>query len=158
MSTPDMAAYLLERITEDERIARAACARDDVAEHWQWVGAATDQMVPDGGLKEAVAAQALCLRSVETHPVRFTIRPLSTFALWRVNEYTAALPHIARHDPGRVIAECEAKRRVTRHCLEVLALGDGGGIDLAEEVLQHLVQVYADRSDFPPEWLPEVPW
>ena len=29
---------------------------------------------------------------------------------------------------------------------------------MAEEVLQHLVQVYADRPDFPPEWLPEVPW
>ena len=157
MNTPDMAAYLLERYTEDEKVARAACARDDVAEHWQWVGAATDQAVPVRDLEEAVGEHPLSLRSVEkTHPG--LIRPLPTFVLWRVNEYTAALPHIARHDPGRVIAECEAKRRVTRHCLEVLALGDGGGIDLAEEVLQHLVQVYADRSDFPPEWLPEVPW
>jgi len=29
---------------------------------------------------------------------------------------------------------------------------------MAEEVLQRLVWVYADRPDFPAEWLPEVPW
>ena len=157
MSTPDMAAYLLERIAEDEQVAREACARDDVAERWQWVNAETDEVVPDGGLEEAVAEQSLSLRSVETHPSEF-VGPLPSFVLWHVDEHSAALPHIARHDPFRVLAECEAKRRVVRHCMEVLALGDGGAIDLAEEVLQQLVQVYADRSDYPPEWLPEVPW
>jgi len=152
-----MAVYLLERIAEDEQIARAACERDDVAEHWQWETVDTDQVVPDEGLEEAAAERGLSLRSVETHPTE-CVGPLPTFALRQVDEYTAALPHIARHDPARVIAECEAKRRVVRLCLEVLALGDGAATDLAEEALQHLVQAYADRPDFPPEWLPEVPW
>ena len=95
MSTPDMAAYLLERIAEDERIALDASAlRDD----WPWTS-------------------------------------------------------------GRVLAECEAKRRVVQHCLEVLThhvYGDWGATDMAEEVLQRLVGAYADRPDFPPEWPSEV--
>ena len=36
--------------------------------------------------------------------------------------------------------------------------GGQGAADMAEEVLQRLVWVYADRPDFPAEWLPEVPW
>jgi len=98
-----MAAYLLERYAEDERIARAIYARDD---------------------------------------------------------YTGVLPHIARR-AAQGIADPAAKRRVVEHCLEVLThhvYGDWGATDMAEEVLQHLVQVYAERPDFPPEWLPEVPW
>ena len=69
--------------------------------------------------------------------------------------------HVARHDPARVLTECGAKRRVVQHCLEVLAhhvYGDWGATDMAEEVLQHLVQVYTVRDDFPAEWLPEVSW
>ena len=99
MSTPAMAAYLLERIAEDEQIARY--------------------------------------------------------------NYTAALLHTARHDPARVIADCEAKRTIVRHCQEVLThhvFGDHVGRNLTEGVLQRFVQVYADRPDFPSEWLPEVAW
>jgi hypothetical protein len=101
-----MAAYLLERIAEDERGARAAYARDD---------------------------------------------------------YTGVLPNAARRDPAREIAECEAKRRVVEHCREVLMHHDAEWpvTDLAEDVLQRLVQVYAERPDFLLEWflewLPEVP-
>jgi len=155
MSALDMAAYLLARIAEDERVARAACSRDDVAEHWQWVTVDTDQVVPDGGLEKAVEEQGLSLRSVETHPSEF-VGPLPNFIIWRVDEYAAAEPHIARHDPARVIAECEAKRRVVEHCQEVLlhhVHGDWDAIDLAREVLHYLVLVHADRPDFPPEWV-----
>jgi len=158
VSTPDMAAWLLERIAEDEQIARAACTQDNVAEHWQWVAVDTGQAVPDGDLEEAGEEQDLSLRSVETHPPRsgFLSCPLPTFALWNVDHYTAALPHIARHDPARVIAECEAKRRTVQHCREVLThhvYGDWGATDMAEEVLQHLLRAYTDRPDFPAEWL-----
>jgi len=98
MSTPDMAAYLLERIAEDERIARAA--RD--------------------------------------HP---------------------ASPDAA--GARQVTAGCEAKRTAVQRCQWVRdhdSYGGQGAADMAEEVLQHLVRAYADRPDFPPEWLPEVPW
>jgi len=154
-----MAAYLLERIAEDEKTAREACARDYVAEHWQWVNAETDEVVPDGGLEEAVAEQSLSLRSVETHPSEF-VGPLPSFALRHVDDHTVALPHIARHDPAQVIAECKAKRRVVERCQYVAydSYLDFAARDVAEEVLQHLVQAHADRPDFPPEWRTEVPW
>jgi len=153
-----MATYLLERIAEDEQIARAACARDDVAEHWQWVvSTAIDQVVHDVGREDADQAECLSLCSVETHPTEFD-GPLPTFALRHVNDHTVALPHIARHDPARVIAECETKRRVVQLCRDASELDDWVTTALAEEMLLHLVQVYTDRPDFPPEWLPEVAW
>jgi hypothetical protein len=104
-----MAAYLLERIAEDERVAREA--------------------VPE-------------------HP-----------GPWYPGDHSdAAVVHVARWDPDRVLIECEAKRRIVERCQSVLTQG---AMDLAEEVLQRLVQVYAERPDFPLEWflewLPEVP-
>ena len=113
MSTPDMAAYLLERIAEDGWSAREAAGNHP----GPWV---------QGG-----------------------------------HDHGAATAHVVRWDPARVLTECEAKRRVVEHCLEVRAhhvYGDWGATDMAEEVLQRLVQAHADRPDFPPEWLPEVPW
>ena len=76
----------------------------------------------------------------------------------QVSQAALKLDHIVRRDSTREIAKSAAQRRAVELCLEVLALGDGGAIDLAEEVLQYLVRAYADRPDFPPEWLPEVPW
>ena len=95
MSVLDMAAYLLSRIAEDERVSLEASALRD---SWPWTS-------------------------------------------------------------GRVLAECEAKRRVVEHCQEVLlhhVHGDWDATDLAREALQHLVRVYAGRLDYPPEWPPEV--
>ena len=154
-----MAAYLLTQIAEDERVARAACARDDIAEHWLWVSTDAGQVVHDVGLEEAGQAEYLSLRSTEAHPTE-SVSPLPTFALRHVDDDAFPLPHIARWDPSRVIVEREAKRRIVEHCQQVLTHhvdGDWGATDLAWEVLQRLVQVYADRPDFPPEWLPEVP-
>jgi len=51
-----------------------------------------------------------------------------------------------------------ADRRAWEQARTLTELGDWGAVDMAEEVLRLLVQVHADRRDFPPEWLPEVPW
>jgi len=56
------------------------------------------------------------------------------------------------------IAECEAKCRVVQLCQDAPALDDWVTTALAEEVLLHLVQVYADRHDSPPEWLSGEAW
>ena len=96
MNTPDMAAYLLERIAEDEQVARY--------------------------------------------------------------HYTAAEPHIARHDPARVIAECEAIRRVVELWEATSVPGvsdvdwDQGQHAGLDDAVRLLVRVYAARPDFPPEW------
>lgn len=54
--------------------------------------------------------------------------------------------HIARHDPARVIAECEAKR-------QVIALEDRG-YDM-EQALRSLAAIYSDHEDYQEEeWKP----
>ena len=127
-----MALYLLERIAEDERVAWEATSESP----GPWVQG--DHDVPGWD--------------------RDLVYYYSDGRRWTQFDDESMAAHVARHDPARVLTECGAKRQVAWHCLEVLALGDGGAIDLAEEVLQRLVQVHADRPDFPPEWLPEVPW
>jgi len=51
--------------------------------------------------------------------------------------------HIARHDPARVLAECEAKRRIltyAEHNDDVYLLGS------------YLALPYADHESFQAEW------
>ncbi len=134
MSTPDMAAWLMERIAEDEAVAREA-ASDRPG---PWVQGDHDAPGWDRDL-------------VYYH---------SDWSGWTQFDYESMAAHIARHDPARAIAECEAKRRVVERCQWWTTSPfyvEWGILDLAEEVLQHLVRVYADRPDFPLEWPPEVP-
>jgi len=133
MSALDMAAYLLSRIAEDERVAReAAVGRGAV-----WTQGDDDSPAWDHDL-------------VYFHSDR---------SGWTQFGDEAVAAHVSRWDPPRVLAECEAKRRVVEHCQEVLlhhVHGDWDATDLAREVLLHFVCVYAGRLDYPPEWPPEV--
>lgn len=54
--------------------------------------------------------------------------------------------HIARHDPARVLAECEAKRRIVEWA------SDGEGEFHWSTVLAPLAAVYADHPDYREEW------
>jgi hypothetical protein len=60
------------------------------------------------------------------------------------------LTHIARHNPSRVLAECEAKRRIVRDCADYpdASVTDG----LSWRTLTALAAVYADLPDFQDEW------
>lgn len=56
--------------------------------------------------------------------------------------------HIARHDPARVLAECEAKRRI-------IGLVDWPGERLGiQQAMRRLAAVYADHPDYRSEWRP----
>jgi hypothetical protein len=64
--------------------------------------------------------------------------------------------YVNRFNPARVLAECEAKRRIVE---ELGDFGDGhvwasGEASRAETALQALASVYADHPDFDPEWKP----
>lgn len=59
----------------------------------------------------------------------------------------AAGPHIARHDPARVLAECEAKRRI------VEAVASGFYDSDLEVALRDLAAVHADHPDYLAEWV-----
>jgi len=66
--------------------------------------------------------------------------------------------HIARHDPARVLADCDAKQ-------ELLALADpydfadDGGTGMsehAEKIRRLLALPYATHPDYRPEWTPDA--
>jgi hypothetical protein len=56
--------------------------------------------------------------------------------------------HIARHDPARVLAECDAKRRI----VQMLEDDDPG--EWGDGALRHLASVCADHPDCRDEWRP----
>jgi hypothetical protein len=70
--------------------------------------------------------------------------------------------HIARHDPARVLAECEAKRRIVEHWNSTVEWAEDPGCDSPDrylmvaaglyEAMRHLAEVFADHPDYQPEW------
>ena len=58
--------------------------------------------------------------------------------------------HIARHDPARVLVECEAKRRI----VEEYTFDDGTPAREGENALLYLAAVYPDHPDYREEWRP----
>jgi len=70
--------------------------------------------------------------------------------------FSVALPltfaeHAARHDPARVLAECEAKRRIVASVERALRLGTNG---LGPSVLRLLALPHADHADYDESWRP----
>lgn len=74
-----------------------------------------------------------------------------------------ALAHFRRHDPARVLAACEAKRRIVKAASEVADLerdfGEHAGWSPddfeqvhSDEILRGLASEYADHPDFDPKW------
>ena len=122
----DLTAFLLERIAEDEAVARAATVAP-------WTADA-------GGIRSPGV-------------------PVAMQAGWDGTVLVGRLlldrdgDHIARHDPARVLAECEALRRIVEDIVSndyttSPAVTDG----LSVRVLEYLAQPYADRPDFDPAW------
>ena len=63
--------------------------------------------------------------------------------------------HIARHDPARVLAECEAKRRIVERASHDYRKYDGERIvELAGYTLRNLALPYADHPDYDEAWRP----
>lgn len=70
--------------------------------------------------------------------------------------------HIARHDPARVLRECEAHLRIVEHYTKeqwVISQGHRtewteGGQAARETALRLLTTIYADHPDFRDEWKP----
>jgi hypothetical protein len=59
--------------------------------------------------------------------------------------------HMVAWTPGRVLAECEAKRRIIERVSEVKWTGSYAVRDV---VLEILALPYADHPDYRPEWRP----
>lgn len=123
----DLVEFLTARLDEDEQVARAAIAPGPTGSWVVHVGRAIGVVcTAESGQRVASVSRA----------------PQSE--------------HIARHDPARVLADVEAKRRL----LAVLdgdpfdALGAEGAYKLL--VAKHLAAPYADHPDYRPEWAPDT--
>lgn len=138
----DLVTFLRARLDIDEQVAREALAGE-------WRNASTSSHYEDAaGPSEAV----------------FTALPdagLTVVARTGARGDRAAMvnaEHIARHDPARVLAEVDAKRRLLDYMvdLESKAL-DGNWWNLDRDLpFQLLALPYADHPDYRPEWAPEA--
>lgn len=151
--------FLLARIAEDEAIAQAAIVPGRPGTHWQWVTTEDDTPVKPGEESAALRHQNLSLRTVEEFPIpNLDGLPLPAFALDTVEELGApgVGQHITTHDPARVLAECEAKRRIIKayeRLEDYRYNADAWGMDYPEEtILWPLAAVYSDHPDFRQEW------
>ncbi len=136
-------AFLLARIGEDESTARAAVTIIDSRETagWYWSDAG-DAVFLDG-----------------------TSVPVAC-GPWKQLMNQPSARHIVRNDPERVLAECDAKRRIlsdhgrARDAVAAAALDDparSGWLGAAEalgRVLRSMAVPYADHPAYDPEWMP----
>lgn len=137
--------FLLARIAEDE-----AAAREASPSPWTYPGI---ESVAGGTLYDATRRIAdLVYEQPEDHDgtiVRHLLVP----------EADANGEHIARHDPARVRAECEAKRRIVAIANDQIRLGRqargwDNWEDMAVATLRALALPYADHPDYDEAWRP----
>jgi len=135
--------FLLARIAEDEDVARAACLRASTRyrphpEITRWRYVEDEEVVFDYDFGDS-------------WPHYVTMDNEGIHA--SVNEVTGR--HIARHDPARVLAECETKRRIVDLCSDRVSHSAVGGRGCTEcGVLSTLALPYADHPDYLQEWKP----
>jgi hypothetical protein len=131
--------FLLARIAEDEYVARAFVNELGEAQRWQ-----ADEV---GGTVRRIGTPPFGLSNVEARtPTHLTA------------------DHIARHDPARVLAECEAKRRIVerdgkylieqwrRYSDEHHKTFDEWFTKPYGTTLRDLASVYADHPDYDEAW------
>lgn len=128
-----LAEFLLARIAEDEAAAREV----------------TDFFYSEGRWKWGFALPVKVALTDERGSVMVATR--DDGPTWMVCD------HIARHDPARVLAECEAKRRIVERYVDTTYFEPTPftAYDLAlHHVMCDLATVYADHPDFRDEWKP----
>ncbi len=137
---PDgLTAFLLARIAEDETTAREATSSPWVVDP---------------------AGDGIRAGSPDADGYYDTAVVISDHGAYPPDEATAQ--HIARWDPARVLAECEAKRRIIDLADESVVYWATRGSDSKEEgkmwmygdVLKLLALPYADHPDYRDEWRP----
>lgn len=138
----DLATFLLARIAEDESAARAAILRT-YGQTGRWV------TFDD---KEHLSTTTVFAWNRDERLGQACETEMSWIG-------RAARDHIARHDPARVLAECEAKRRIV-DAAQRAAQSDRQsehlrGIREADNyTLWCLSLPYADHTDYREEWRP----
>jgi hypothetical protein len=157
----DLAEFLLARIADDEAVARL-CA-EMFPSPWEvadrgWRVRIYSANVPDES-DHAEPGDERAPVVMEVEPSRHIDDPR-----W----LSERVEHVRRHDPARVLAECDAKRRIVDAYRELWVLAKNfaragrdeeattarnmyAGLELA---MQCLALPYASHHDYRPEWRP----
>ena len=108
---------------------------------------AEDELTADAAIEDAAEWHALYtyrdIRDGHGHYVVLADRNYPTLG---------QAAHIARHNPARVLRQCEAARAVIAEFLRLDALGDLPGRSATENALKQLASVHFDHPDFDPTW------
>jgi hypothetical protein len=145
----ELSEFLLARIGEDE-----AAAREAVPSVTSW----------SVGYERSADRRSVTAHLILPNDSIDAGTGIATDEVARTRWMTTAV-HIARHDPARVLAECEAKRRIVAHYLgsrDALAkLTDplrrliGEAINESHaDALKPLALPYADHPDYDESWRP----
>ena len=137
----DIAAFLSARLDEDEALARQAA--QVAGPDWTW-----KTEVPEGW----------------DAPTDYVISPAGALLLDTMGGIEGEAPHVARHDPARVLREVEAKRNILARyedCLTRQEDQDYPYAPAAEQareyedfVLPNLVAAWSDHPDYDQDWTP----
>ncbi|TDD79004.1 DUF6221 family protein [Actinomadura rubrisoli] len=162
----DLVEFLRARLLEDDDTARWAADHrsrphpgpdDSGRERWHWIDLSTGERLRLGQRPMDHIEREVSLRSVNTYLLRSRPGAGPHYVLdvsW-VKEGVAL--HIARHDPARVVAEVEVKRRL----LDLHTRSNGTGVCQAcgESVreggcttLRLLAMPYADHPAYRKTW------
>jgi len=156
--------FLLARIAEDEAVARAATGGS-----WSWDHEDWSDRDMSGFKNGCVDGQdwghhGPDLMSSEPDPEyggQSIVISSSGYDADQVIVAEADGRHIARHDPARVLAECEAKRRIVERCKWAVEHPDyADDMELAAnwndayDTLCDLATIYADHPDYDESWRP----
>ena len=160
----NLAEFLLARIAEDEAAARACVypPHDGYKPHPEL----SRWFYREGGEVEYVQTPEMLAHK---YPERLYVTCDGEGLTPAVGEVHGE--HIARHDPARVLAECEAKRQVVHEWQTFGKLADPSVQPSTDEefrvraaavgirqglarALSHLAMPYADHLDYRQEWKP----
>ena len=126
----DLVTWLRAQLDEDERVAQEA-AQSAGEPEWR------DGVLLSGNVK-----------GIDVDEGTVVMGPWSG-ELFEVGE------HIARHDPGRVLVEVAAKRRILDDCASYVDdEGDAVTDGLSVRVIALLALPFVDRPGYRPEWAP----
>lgn len=137
----DLTDFLLQRIAEDETVARSATQG-----RWASNPKGAFSLGPAYGAAEGGPYFGVWLEVDDDAP---------DVDVATMVELSDNAEHIARHDPARVLAECEAKRRIALAAEANVcdtAPAARSRRDLGHAILCALAAVYSDHPDHRPEW------
>ena len=129
-----LAEFILARIAEDEAVAKAADVK---------------QCDPEWFCSPVRAARAgtVTVRSKRDKRPMARVESVTADEPDDITDGTAVAEHIARHDPARVLAECEAKRRIVE-----LHWGRRTWVEAESPVPGAYVCDFCSADDAPPDW------